>query len=119
MKRFKHTVVALLLLSILLFLFSAAEAKTEKFINGINIISSSKTAQWTANGKGDDAKNYDLLISYCSANYYQTAYVGFELPENFNPEFVQSAKLKLTSTKLDAAIKANIHSADYCAFQNN
>lgn len=119
MKRFKHTVVALLSLSILLFLFSAAEAKTEKFINGINIISSSKTAQWTANGKGDDAKNYDLLISYYSANYYQTAYVGFELPENFNPEFVQSAKMKLTSTKLDAAIKANIHSADYCAFQNN
>lgn len=119
MKRFKHTVVALLSLSILLFLFSSAEAKTEKFINGINIISASKTAQWTANGKGDDAKNYDLLISYYSANYYQTAYVGFELPENFNPEFVQSAKLKLTSTKLDTAIKANIHSADYSAFQNN
>lgn len=87
--------------------------------NGVNTVSAVKTAQWTANGKGDDAAGkYDLLISYYSANYYQTAYMGFDLPEDFNPDFVQSAKLKLTTAKLDSAITSSVYGADYSGFEN-
>lgn len=94
-------------------------AKTDMPVNETKVISASKTAQWTANGKGDDAKNYDLLISYYSANYYQTAYVGFDLPDDFQPEFVQSAKLKLYTSKLGTPVTAAVYGAEYDAFENN
>lgn len=88
-------------------------------VNGVNVLSASKTAQWTANGKGDDAPSkYDLMISNYSANYSQTAYIGFEIPEDFNPEYVMNAKLKLKTIKLDNTIKANVYGADYDGFEN-
>ncbi len=102
------------------FFVPKAFADAEIFQNGINEINASKTAQWTANGKGDDSpEKYDLLISNYSANYTQTAYIGFELPEEFNPEYVQSAKLKLTTTKLENAIASSVYGADYSDFENN
>ena len=91
----------------------------DSFTNGVNTINASKTAQWTANGKGDDpASKYDTLISNYSANYYQTAYIGFDLPDDFDPALVQNATLKLTTTQLGTAITANVYSADYNGFEN-
>ena len=87
--------------------------------NGVNTIEASKTAQWTANGKGDDpASKYDTLISNYSANYYQTAYIGFDLPDDFSPSLVQNAVLKLTTKQLGTAITANVYTADYSGFEN-
>ncbi|MCH5213536.1 MAG: hypothetical protein J1G06_11025, partial [Oscillospiraceae bacterium] len=94
-------------------------AFADSFTNGVNTLDASKTAQWTANGKGDDpASKYDILISNYSANYYQTAYVGFDLPDDFNPTLVQTATLKLTTKQLGEAIQASVYSADFNGFTN-
>ena len=56
---------------ILVYLLPTISMAEETMANGTYAFNASKTAQWTANGKGDDEKNYDLLISYYSANNRQ------------------------------------------------
>lgn len=116
MKKITALVLSAMMLISLLPTVSMAGETIE---NGTYTFDASKTAQWTANGKGDDEKNYDLLISYYSANYCQTAYMGFDLPDDFNPEFVQSAKLKIYSNKLKTATTASVYGAEYEDFENN
>lgn len=95
-----------------------ASAETTAFENGTNTITASKTAQWKQNGGGKDTDTYDLLISYYSANMYQTAYMGFELPSEFEADYVQGAKLMVYTTKLGTSTTASVYAAGYDAFDN-
>ena len=120
MKKITKTAVGTILAVLLTCVgINTSIAFADGFTNGLNTLDASKTAQWTANGKGDDpASKYDILISNYSANYYQTAYIGFDLPDDFDPALVQAAALKLTTKQLGEAITASVYSADFGGFEN-
>ena len=95
----------------------SGSSTADMIVDGVLTIEASKTAQWAANGKGNAAaEGQDILISNYSANVFYTAYIGFDLPNDFDPNKVLSASLKLTSKNLDTAIESTVHSADYDGF---
>ena len=78
-------------------------------------ITAAKTAQWRATES--DSATYDLRIHGWSG-WETAAYMGFELPENFNAENVGKAELVLDTTSVAKSGKAYLYEADYSAFEN-
>ena len=78
-------------------------------------ITAVKTAQWRATES--DSTTYDLRIHGWSG-WETAAYMGFELPENFNAENVGKAELVLDTTSVANSGTAYLYEADYSAFEN-
>ena len=78
-------------------------------------ITAVKTAQWRATES--DSATYDLRIHGWSG-WETAAYMGFELPENFNAENVGKAELVLDTTSVTNSGTAYLYEADYSAFEN-
>lgn len=78
-------------------------------------ITAVKTAQWRATES--DSTTYDLRIHGWSG-WETAAYMGFELPENFNAENVGKAELVLDTTSVTNSGTTYLYEADYSAFEN-
>lgn len=77
-------------------------------------VSADKTAQWT---NQEASAAYDLRIHGWS-EWETAAYIGFTLPEDFEPSKLAGAELIVDTTSANAASTAYIYAADYSAFEN-
>ncbi len=77
-------------------------------------ITAAKTAQWRATES--DSATYDLRIHGWSG-WETAAYMGFELPENFNAENVGKAELVFDTTSVANSGTAYLYEADYSALK--
>lgn len=77
-------------------------------------LTADKTAQWT---QQEASTGYDLRI-HGWENWENAAYIGFTLPEDFAPDSLQNAVLKLDTTSAKNAGPAYIYAADYSSFEN-
>lgn len=78
-------------------------------------VTADKTAQWKANAADG---TYDLRIHGWST-WETAAYIGFTLPDSFDPEALESAELIVNTNAANASSTAYIYAADYAGFDNN
>lgn len=111
-KRMNSLLLAVIICTVSVMIPSVSRAE---LTSGTNSILADKTAQWSEN----EAESYDLRIHHWSDEWYNAAYIGFSIPEDFSVSEVERAELIIYTDSISASATANLYEADYNAFDNN
>ncbi len=80
----------------------------------VTAVPADKTAEWTYQEK---AAGYNLRV-HGWADWENAAYMGFTLPDGFDPDKITKAELIVNTTDAKNSGTAYIYAADYGAFEN-
>lgn len=93
---------------------AAASLPVHAALDGTVTVTADKTAQWTAQEKDV----YNSLRVHGWSSWETAPYIGFTLPDGFDPSALLSAELVVSTESAKNSGKAYIYSADYDSFEN-